>query len=289
LSIDQAPLLAKERRSTSEDHRRRSLLIGIPAHDEEATIAAAVAQARATLQSLDVEGRVVVAASACTDRTAARARRAGASVIETPKGKGRAVQALAAELREEVMAVFDADVTYLGEEPIAHLTAAPVLQGHADAAVADLFWRPIYPEMWGRGFWAPLVGSLLPEVCASLGRGAWSGQRAAVAALWRGRLPVGFALESALNVRWGMSGRRCVMVPTADWVQPVRPKRLFYADELRWVLREARRHDRLRAPEQRYEEWLAGVIAFMGRYAHGVTDIATFEGELGDHAQRTLP
>ena len=123
----------------------------------------------------------------------------------------------------------------------------------------------------------------------ALGRGAWSGQRAAERRLWKGRYPAGFAVEVALNVRWGMSGARCVTVPSADWIQPVRPKRLFFRDELRWVVNAARIHDRLRAPERDYGAWLTDVLRYMGTYKHEVTHVATFERALADHAQRTLP
>ena len=88
---------------------------------------------------MGVEGRVVVAASDCSDNTETRARRAGASVLRTPKGKGNAVRALARILAEDAMVVVDADLTYFGEVPLAELVARPVLDGVADACVADLF------------------------------------------------------------------------------------------------------------------------------------------------------
>jgi glucosyl-3-phosphoglycerate synthase len=289
VAIGQAPSLVKVRRETNEDLRRHSLLVGIPAHNEEDRIVDAVRQARAGLERMGVAGRVVVAASDCSDRTATRARRAGASVLQAPRGKGNALRQLARNLAEDAMVVVDADPTYFGEVPLVELVAKPVLDGMADACVADLFWRPIYPQMWSHGFWGPLTGSLLPEVLMVLGRGAWSGQRAAERRLWKGRYPAGFAVEVALNVRWGMSGARCVTVPSADWIQPVRPKRLFFRDELRWVINAARVHHRLRAREQLYGEWLTGVLRYMAKYQHDVTDVAEFERALADHAQRTLP
>jgi hypothetical protein len=204
-------------------------------------------------------------------------------------GKGRAVAALVAGLTEEVLALVDADVVYHGSPSLVELVARPVLDATADACVADLFWRPIYPQMWSLGFWGPVTGALLPEVVASLGRGAWSGQRAAVRELWTGPLPNGFDVEACLNVRWGLSGRRCVSVPTGDWVQPVRPKDPFFADELRHVLDAAEARGRLRAPRTAYLAWLDGLQAFMATYRHDETEIGRFERELADHAQRTLP
>jgi hypothetical protein len=289
VGIDQAPDLQKHEGPTTHDLARRSLMVGIPAHDEETTIAQAVHAARAGLDELGVRGRVVVAASGCTDRTAARARRAGASVVETPRGKGSAVRALARTLDEEAMALVDADVAYYGARPLAALVAEPVVRGIADASVADLYWRPIYPRMWELGFYGPLVGRLLPEVLGAFGGSAWTGQRAAAAPLWRGAYPRGFAVETALNLRWGLSGARCVAVASEDWIQPVRPKRPFFASELRLVLDAAEARGRLAAPRATYTAWLDVVVAFMGTYVHDETDVRAFELALAGVAHTHLP
>ncbi|MCU0762418.1 MAG: glycosyltransferase family 2 protein [Hydrogenophaga sp.] len=85
----------------------------MPAHDEEAIIAAGVA---ATLAELPAQGRLLVVADNCSDGTAAVARTAGAEVTERHdarlRGKGYAlahgVAALGAD-PPEVVIVLDAD------------------------------------------------------------------------------------------------------------------------------------------------------------------------------------
>jgi cellulose synthase/poly-beta-1,6-N-acetylglucosamine synthase-like glycosyltransferase len=85
----------------------------VPAHDEEALIAATV---QALLPELGPEDRLIIVADNCSDETADRAREAGASVIErsdpSNRGKGFAlafgVEHLAAD-PPDVVIVIDAD------------------------------------------------------------------------------------------------------------------------------------------------------------------------------------
>ncbi len=98
---------------------RRCFLVVIPAHDEEDGIADTV---RSCLE-LDYPGElfdVLVIADNCTDRTAARAREAGARVIERSdaihRSKGYAIEYLIGQLREtgefgslDAVVVVDAD------------------------------------------------------------------------------------------------------------------------------------------------------------------------------------
>jgi hypothetical protein len=88
----------------------------VPAHDEEAGIAATVAGLRAT-DWPDGLRRVLVVADNCTDDTAAVARRAGATVLERRdperRGKGfalaHAFERILAEGRTDAVVVVDAD------------------------------------------------------------------------------------------------------------------------------------------------------------------------------------
>ncbi|MBL8657145.1 MAG: glycosyltransferase [Altererythrobacter sp.] len=90
----------------------------IPAHDEELGIGATI---RALLAEAPAGTRVLVVADNCTDGTAARAREAGAEVVERHdperRGKGYALafgrDALAARGAPEVVLVLDADCRLL--------------------------------------------------------------------------------------------------------------------------------------------------------------------------------
>jgi cellulose synthase/poly-beta-1,6-N-acetylglucosamine synthase-like glycosyltransferase len=90
-----------------------SLSLIVAAHDEEAVIAAKVANA------LDLDYprellQVIVACDGCTDRTAARARDAGADlVLELPRGgKIRAQDAAVEQARGEIVAFSDANALW---------------------------------------------------------------------------------------------------------------------------------------------------------------------------------
>ncbi|MFE3170659.1 hypothetical protein ACFXPA_05705 [Amycolatopsis sp. NPDC059090] len=68
-----------------------TISVVLPAHNEESTVAAAVAAARQGISALGVEGEVIVSASGCADQTARVAKDAGARVVIAEKGKGEAV------------------------------------------------------------------------------------------------------------------------------------------------------------------------------------------------------
>lgn len=94
--------------------RQATVVALVPAHDEEAQIASAVASLREQRRPPD---RVVVVADNCTDRTAAIARAEGAEVIETEGNRHRkagalnqALDVLLSELcDDDAILVMDAD------------------------------------------------------------------------------------------------------------------------------------------------------------------------------------
>lgn len=122
-----------------------SCAVLMPAHDEEDIIAATVASARAALRP---EGRLLVIADNCSDRTASRARAAGAEVIErhdpARRGKGYALAHGIAALGTtppDVILVLDADCQAHGDAldrlvSAAHRLQRPV-QGRYDMLAPD--------------------------------------------------------------------------------------------------------------------------------------------------------
>jgi len=102
----------------------------IPCHNEDATVGKVVADFRAALP----DAAVVVVDNACTDRTADRARAAGARVVtESRKGKGFALLAgFQATRGADFVVMVDGDDTYPAERARDLLAAA---RGGADMVV----------------------------------------------------------------------------------------------------------------------------------------------------------
>ncbi len=116
------------------------VVLVMPAHDEEATVAAVVARAPASVRGRPV--RVLVVDDGSRDRTAAEAARAGAEVVRmgANRGLGAAVRRGLAEAvaRDAAAVAFcDADGEYAPEELEAMV--APILEGRADYVVGSRF------------------------------------------------------------------------------------------------------------------------------------------------------
>ena len=116
------------------------VVLVLPAHDEEQTVAAVVARAPRRVAGRPV--RVIVVNDGSRDATAARAERAGASVVRmgANRGLGAAVRrglAEAVALDAAAVAFCDADGEYAPEELEA--LVAPILSGRADYVVGSRF------------------------------------------------------------------------------------------------------------------------------------------------------
>lgn len=264
--------------------------ICIPAHDEAETITEVVTEAQRALRILAVEGEVIVAASACTDDTAALATEAGARVILTKAGKGNALTAALASATGTIIVTVDGDFRYFGPEPIAATLARPILAGTLDAAIADLYWRPLYPQMWLYGFFAPLAGRLFPEMLPKVGTTPWSGQRAALRDLWPKELPAGFTVEMAINLAWNDAPGRIRPISVDDWTNPQRPKPELLRQEFEVITAYALTRGRLNQSAARaLETWFKAAHERMARYQSEKDDVLEFEKQLLDDATSTWP
>lgn len=116
------------------------VVLVLPAHDEQETVAAVVARAPARVAGRPV--RVIVVDDGSRDATAARAEGAGATVVRmgVNRGLGAAVRrglAEAVALGAAAVAFCDADGEYAPEELEAMV--APILSGEADYVVGSRF------------------------------------------------------------------------------------------------------------------------------------------------------
>ena len=104
----------------------------IPCYNEEITVAQVVRQFAAELPGAEI----YVCDNNSTDRTAEKAREAGARVLSEPRqGKGYAVQTLFREVEGDIYVIVDGDETY---PPAAvHELIKPVLNDEADMVVGS--------------------------------------------------------------------------------------------------------------------------------------------------------
>jgi glucosyl-3-phosphoglycerate synthase len=170
-----------------EAKRGRTVSVVLPALNEEATVAAVVTAVRAAEPLVD---EVVVLDGGCTDRTAERARAAGATVIdretalpgvELRPGKGEVLWRSLAATSGDLIVFVDADLVDVGPEVVVGLLG-PLLtvdgvalvkgfyrrplrigdteQGHGGGRVTELMARPLLARFapWLSGIIQPLGG-----------------------------------------------------------------------------------------------------------------------------------
>jgi hypothetical protein len=269
--------------------RVASISVVIPAHDEEATIAEVVSEASRGLSVLDMSGEVIVSASGCTDRTADVARDAGATVIEAMIGKGAAIIQGVAASKGDIVCLVDGDIRYFGDPPLVALLVEPILNGIADATVSDLYWRPLYPQLWLCGFFAPLAGTLFPEMLPKVGSTPWSGQRAAVRELWPESLPTGFTSDLALLLHWNANAVRMRPVLADDWMNPQRPKPELMEQEFNLLVESAINRGRIERGTIPYlRGWFESAYGLMAAYDPEKHDPQEFEADILDRSLAEL-
>ena len=253
----------------------------IPAHNEAATVAEVITECRRGLEILGADGEVIVSASGCTDNTAEVAVDAGAKVVTAPLGKGSAIKAGLAGADGDIICLIDGDIQYFGDRPLVTILVEPIIHGIADATITDLYWRPLYPQMWLHAFFAPLAGALFPEMLPKCGSTPWSGQRAAVRALWPSEMPDDFTVDLALLTHWNSEALRLRPVIADDWINPQRPKSDLMPREFELVVNHAVQRGRVDAsalPSLR--KWFAAAHHMMAAYSPDVDDPQQFEQRL---------
>lgn len=184
------------------DDRRvgRRIVVAIPCYNEELTVAKVVADFRRELPEADV----VVLDNRSTDRTAERAREAGAEVVYVARpGKGSVVRHIFREIDADVYLMVDGDDTYPAED--ARALVDLVLRG-ADMAVGDRLTKGDYGRENKRpfhGFGNSLVRSLVNFCFGSRVSDVMSGLRA-FSRRFAKNVPIlsdGFEVETEMTIR----------------------------------------------------------------------------------------
>jgi len=258
-----------------------SVSVVIPAHNEESTIAEVVTEARRGLGLLGIDGEILVSASGCTDGTESAARNAGARVIESPIGKGAAITAGLASTSGDIVCLIDGDMRYFGDRPLSTILLEPILSGIADACVTDLYWRPLYPQMWLHGFFAPVCGYLFPEMLPKVGTTPWSGQRSARRHLWPSQLPDNFTVDLEILMHWNQHALRLRPIIADDWTNPQRPKVDLMSQELEVIIRHAQIDGRIvDTVAAALRNWYNAAHSFMAEYRPDSDKPQAFEQRL---------
>lgn len=271
MTLDKMPARTLVRKSAS-------VSVVIPAHNEEATITRVIDDARSGLRLLGMNGEVIVSASGCTDATAEVALNHGVEVVHARIGKGAAIKEGVKKAGGEIICLVDGDLDYYGTVPLVALLVEPLLQGIADASISDLYWRPIYPDQWLHAFFAPLAGRLFPEILPKVGSTPWSGQRAALRALWPDSLPDNFTVDLALVLYWNQHAERLRPVLADDWFNPIRPKPELLAMDYDLLVRHAIERGRLAADmRSRLDAWFATVQKLVDGYDPQRHDSKSYE------------
>jgi glucosyl-3-phosphoglycerate synthase len=253
----------------------------IPAHNEAATVAQVIADCRKGLNLLGADGEILVSASGCTDNTAEVAADAGAHVVIAPIGKGAAIKAGISATDGDIVCLVDGDMQYFGDRPLVTILVEPILHGIADATITDLYWRPLYPQMWLHAFFAPLAGVLFPEILPKCGSTPWSGQRAAVRKLWPSEMPDDFTVDLELLMHWNAKALRLRPIIADDWTNPQRPKSDLMPREFDLVVSHAVQSGRIeRSIVPALRTWFESAHHMMAAYRPDVDDPQQFEQRL---------
>lgn len=225
-------------------------------HNEEETVADAVAEVRAAARDGD---RVWFVDSASTDGSAAIAAALGAEVVRAPAGKGRAVAAALERCETPWFCTFDAHF-HGSERNIAVELRDALEAGDADMVIAQFEVRGDRTGGVSKAITGPLLQALFPEAGGASELWRLSGFRAWRTALDLGPLPTTFGLETHLNMTALVSGASIEVHAVGWFAYRYRVKPILGIEVADAVLDVAQREGRL-APERRaeWDAWVAVV------------------------------
>jgi hypothetical protein len=130
------------------------LSVVIPALNEERWIEHSVSASLASMRAKRVEGEVIVADGGSGDATRARAERAGAVVVDAPRGRAAQINAAAALAVGDVIAVAHADVLVWPG------AVGAIRRAWEEGDAGGWFQVVLAPELgaWPHALWLPLIG-----------------------------------------------------------------------------------------------------------------------------------
>ncbi len=221
------------------------LSVIMPAFDEEDGIAGSVAELAAKIDATGWPYEILVIDDGSRDQTAARAREAGATVVqhETNRGYGAALKTGIRRARHPVICITDADGTY----PVDRLTelAEPVAQRRVDMAVGSRAGDDVHiplirrPAKWAIGRLANLVaGTVIPDL-----NSGFRVFRRDMAMRFFNLLPDGFSFTSTITLAMLSNGYTVSYIPIdyrarkgRSKIRPIRDTLNFAALVLRTTL-----------------------------------------------------
>ena len=221
------------------------LSVIMPAFDEEDGIAGSVAELAAKIDATGWPYEILVIDDGSRDQTAARAREAGATVVqhETNRGYGAALKIGIRRARHPVICITDADGTY----PVDRLTelAEPVAQRRVDMAVGSRAGDDVHiplirrPAKWAIGRLANLVaGTVIPDL-----NSGFRVFRRDMAMRFFNLLPDGFSFTSTITLAMLSNGYTVSYIPIdyrarkgRSKIRPIRDTLNFAALVLRTTL-----------------------------------------------------
>ena len=263
------------------------ITFAILGHNEAATIANAVQQARAAAGPGD---RVLAVDSGSTDDMAAVARRAGADVLTAPAGKGLAMAAAVAATDSPWMCFLDGDVDS-GSPSYAAALRAAIGQTQADHLVGEFEDRAASVLSNTYAVYEPLVAGLFPEAAGRFGSKPLTGFRAVRRTFLRpGEFPPGFGIEAHLNLSVLLQGGSHAVVPIGHYSGPFRYKPYMGLEIAAAVLDLAERAGRLspsRRPE--WQAWVDEAVNIIAGYQGTEEERPAFVEQLGKLAGRPHP
>lgn len=196
----------------------KRIAVIIPCYNEEQTIRQVVTDFKKQLPQADI----VVIDNSSVDHSAARAREAGAHILqERVAGKGKVMQIAFEKISAEIYVFVDGDATYCAKD--VHALLAPVVDGRADMVVGNRLnaqnkevWK--FHRVWGNRFFCRILNMLYGSQFSDI----LSGFRI----LTRGaadKIPCvmnGFEIEAEITIRALKSKLRVIELPIHYQMRP---------------------------------------------------------------------
>ena len=265
-----------------------NVTFAVVGRNEAPTLRTSLSQALAAAEPGD---RVVFVDGGSSDESRAIASSLGVEAVEAGPGKGRAIAAAAANAGDSALCTIDADIEWSEVNIPAALRAAYFRTG-ADTVLAA-FTQKVRARTIIPAIYRPLVSTLFPEALHVGGDTPITGFRIMGPGLTTPDVPVGYGVETFLNVRLALDGRSIETIDVGLYDGPLKGYanlERMAADVVEAILDLAVAERRL-DPSMRaaHEEWVAPVIEHMRSLPVPPEERAAYTDTLMALAARPLP